>query len=184
MDASIEVVMLTAYETIETARQALRYGASDYLNKPSIFHDAGGGIARRAKAPGRLGFPRTRQQFQMLQQEIAVQRIQEEMARAKGEIYASVLHDINSPLTVISGFVRSSTARCRMPRVSKASTREYQRRPQATPLAGRPLLRDLAALSKLSPRALEGKYLYRRPPDARRSPGSARAPSVCQGHHS
>jgi signal transduction histidine kinase len=27
------------------------------------------------------------------------------MARTKGEIYASVLHDINSPLTVISGFI-------------------------------------------------------------------------------
>src|SRR5262249_30178469 len=34
IDSSIEVVMLTAFETIETARQALRYGASDYLNKP------------------------------------------------------------------------------------------------------------------------------------------------------
>ena len=34
IDSSIEVIMLTAYETIETARQALRYGASDYLNKP------------------------------------------------------------------------------------------------------------------------------------------------------
>src|SRR5215208_4885559 len=34
MDAAIEVIMLTAYETIETARHALRYGASDYLNKP------------------------------------------------------------------------------------------------------------------------------------------------------
>ena len=27
------------------------------------------------------------------------------MARTQGEIYASVLHDINSPLTIISGFV-------------------------------------------------------------------------------
>jgi len=26
--------MLTAYETLQTARQAVRYGASDYLNKP------------------------------------------------------------------------------------------------------------------------------------------------------
>ncbi|MEO6034847.1 MAG: response regulator, partial [Verrucomicrobiota bacterium] len=34
VDASIEVIILTAYETIETARQALRFGACDYLNKP------------------------------------------------------------------------------------------------------------------------------------------------------
>src|SRR5665213_1258674 len=31
---SIEVIMLTAYETVETIRQALRLGACDYLNKP------------------------------------------------------------------------------------------------------------------------------------------------------
>jgi two-component system sensor histidine kinase/response regulator len=31
---AIEIIMLTAYETIETARQALRYGACDYLTKP------------------------------------------------------------------------------------------------------------------------------------------------------
>src|SRR6188508_1241879 len=34
IDPAIEVIMLTAYETIETARHALRFGASDYLNKP------------------------------------------------------------------------------------------------------------------------------------------------------
>jgi signal transduction histidine kinase len=47
----------------------------------------------------------TRDQLQHLQLEIEQQRLQEEMARTKGDIYASVLHDINSPLTVISGFV-------------------------------------------------------------------------------
>src|SRR6202167_3670190 len=31
---AIEVIMLTAYETVDTIRQALRLGACDYLNKP------------------------------------------------------------------------------------------------------------------------------------------------------
>ena len=34
LDEDIEVIMLTAYETLETARQALRHGAREYLNKP------------------------------------------------------------------------------------------------------------------------------------------------------
>src|SRR5476649_899599 len=34
IDPKIEVLMLTAYETLETARQALRLGACDYLSKP------------------------------------------------------------------------------------------------------------------------------------------------------
>src|SRR5688500_17142948 len=33
-DRNIEVVMLTAYQTVETAREALRYGACEYLTKP------------------------------------------------------------------------------------------------------------------------------------------------------
>ena len=34
IDPDTECVMLTGYETIETARAAVRYGAADYLNKP------------------------------------------------------------------------------------------------------------------------------------------------------
>jgi DNA-binding NtrC family response regulator len=34
IDPKVEVIMLTAYETIDTARQALRLGACDYLTKP------------------------------------------------------------------------------------------------------------------------------------------------------
>jgi signal transduction histidine kinase len=33
------------------------------------------------------------------------QKLQEEIVRTKGEIYASVIHDINGPLTIISGFI-------------------------------------------------------------------------------
>src|SRR5258707_747872 len=34
VDPGIEVIMLTAYETVDTLRLALRLGACDYLNKP------------------------------------------------------------------------------------------------------------------------------------------------------
>src|ERR1700744_5303229 len=34
VDPGIEVIMLTAYETVDTLRFALRLGACDYLNKP------------------------------------------------------------------------------------------------------------------------------------------------------
>jgi two-component system, sensor histidine kinase and response regulator len=106
IDPAIEVVMLTAYETLETARQSLRFGACDYLNKPfdiPTMRDA----VRKAleKRRSQLAFKDTRLQLAELQREIADQRVREEMARTKGEIYASVLHDLNSPLTVISGFV-------------------------------------------------------------------------------
>jgi signal transduction histidine kinase len=34
------------------------------------------------------------------------QRLQEEITRKRGEIYASIIHDINGPLTIISGFIQ------------------------------------------------------------------------------
>ena len=34
VDPKIEVIMMTAFETTETMRQALRLRASDYINKP------------------------------------------------------------------------------------------------------------------------------------------------------
>lgn len=106
INPTIEVIMLTAFETIETARQALRYGASDYLNKPFDIPTMRAAVAHAAqKHRATLEFQKGNQQLQELQRVIQDQRVREEMARAQGEIYASVLHDINSPLTIISGFV-------------------------------------------------------------------------------
>ncbi|MDQ3566253.1 MAG: ATP-binding protein, partial [Pseudomonadota bacterium] len=45
------------------------------------------------------------ERLQTLQQEIDTHLVDEELARTRGDIYAGVLHDINGPLTVISGFV-------------------------------------------------------------------------------
>jgi len=105
-DAAIEVIMLTAYETIETARQALKHGACDYLTKPFDLETMRTAVAsamdRKALSEQREANLR---RLRDLQEELRNQKIQEEIIRAKGEIYASVLHDINGPLTIISGFV-------------------------------------------------------------------------------
>ena len=106
IDAAIEVIMLTAFETIETARQALRHGASDYLNKPFDIPTMRAAVAHAAqKHRTAMEFRQGNEQLHELQRVIQDQRVREEMAHTRGEIYASVLHDINSPLTVISGFV-------------------------------------------------------------------------------
>jgi two-component system sensor histidine kinase/response regulator len=103
---NIGVIMLTAYETLETARHAIRYGACDYLNKPFDITAMRSAVAR-ALEKSRLAqsLSATDEKLNALQQEIQDQKLQQEIIRTKGEIYASVLHDINSPLTVISGYV-------------------------------------------------------------------------------
>ena len=39
-------------------------------------------------------------------EELQNQKIEEQIAQARGDIYASIIHDINGPLTVISGFIQ------------------------------------------------------------------------------
>jgi two-component system, sensor histidine kinase and response regulator len=104
---AIEVIMLTAYETVDTIRQALRLGACDYLNKP---FDVATIRKAVASAMERHSFAdeirANNERLAALQLELHDQRLQEEIARTRGEIYASIIHDINGPLTIISGFIQ------------------------------------------------------------------------------
>lgn len=106
IDPHIEVIMLTAYETIETARQALRLGACDYLSKPfdlSTIREA----VTRALHLRRISetVSSTSERLQALSEQLNDATLKEEMARTTTEIYAGALHDINNPLTVITGYV-------------------------------------------------------------------------------
>src|SRR4029079_18947425 len=46
------------------------------------------------------------EKLQELLAELEDQKIEEQMSKARGDIYASIIHDLNGPLTVISGFVQ------------------------------------------------------------------------------
>jgi two-component system, sensor histidine kinase and response regulator len=105
INPTIEVIMLTAYETIDTARQALRLGACDYLTKPFELAAMRAAVAtamtRRVIAEEMQTNSR---RLHELQESLRQQQMQSEIARTKNEIYASVVHDINGPLTIIAGF--------------------------------------------------------------------------------
>jgi len=104
---SIEVVMMTAFETTDTMRQALRLRACDYINKPfdvSTMRAAVANAMQRHTLEGEIH--NNAEQLQALINELQAQKIEEQMAHTRGEIYASIIHDINGPLTVISGFVQ------------------------------------------------------------------------------
>ncbi|MGA3267681.1 MAG: response regulator [Verrucomicrobiota bacterium] len=103
----IEAIMITAFETTDTIRQALRLRACDYINKPFD-------IATIRTAVGRAMQRRTleseihssAEKVQQLLAELQSLRIEEQIAKTRGDIYASIIHDINGPLTVVSGFVQ------------------------------------------------------------------------------
>jgi signal transduction histidine kinase len=104
---SLEVVMMTAFETTDTMRQALRLRACDYINKPfdvATMRAAVANAMQRRTLEGEIH--NNAEQLDHLLSELQDQKIEEQMAHTRGEIYASIIHDINGPLTVISGFVQ------------------------------------------------------------------------------
>jgi signal transduction histidine kinase len=106
VNPDIEAIMITAFETTDTIRQALRLRACDYINKPfdlpTIRAAVGQAMQRRM-----LGseINSSAEKIHQLLTELQDQRVEEQIAKTRGDIYASIIHDINGPLTVISGFV-------------------------------------------------------------------------------
>jgi len=118
IDSSIEAVMMTAFETTETIRKALRLRACDYLNKPFEVADMRAAVTN---AMHRRSFDTeihtNTEKLQALLKELQDQKVEGQMARTRGDIYASIIHDINGPLTVISGFLQLLNQR-----IGKAAT--------------------------------------------------------------
>ncbi len=107
VDPAIEVVMMTAFETTDTMRQALRLRACDYINKPFDVASLRAAVAnamQRRTLEGEIH--NNAEALQHLLRELQDHKIEEQIAHTRGEIYASIIHDINGPLTVISGFVQ------------------------------------------------------------------------------
>jgi signal transduction histidine kinase len=103
----LEAIMMTAFETNDTIRRALQLRACDYINKPfdlATMRDAVGKAMQRHKLEGEINS--SAEKIQELFAELQEQRVAEKIAKERGEIYAHIFHDINGPLTIISGFVQ------------------------------------------------------------------------------
>ena len=104
IDPAIQAVMMTAFETTDTMRQALRLQACDYLNKPFDVATMRAAVRRALDQRSLASEVRTNgEHLEKLQTDLDELRLESEVNRSRGEIYASVIHDINGPLTVISG---------------------------------------------------------------------------------
>lgn len=107
LDPSIEAVMMTAFETTDTIRQALRLRACDYINKPFDIATMRAAVANALERRSFGGEVRTNsEKLLQLQDDLQQARMEEEIVRTRGEIYASIIHDINGPLTIISGLLQ------------------------------------------------------------------------------
>lgn len=114
VDPAIEVVMMTAFETADTMRQALRLQACDYINKPfdvSTIRAAVDSAMERRSLGGEV--QKNNEKLESLQQEMAQlesdlkqKNIDQKLVHDRVVIYDSIIHDINGPLTVISALLQ------------------------------------------------------------------------------
>jgi signal transduction histidine kinase len=107
VNPGIEAIMMTAFETTDTIRQALRLRACDYINKPfdlATIRAAVSQAMQRRTLESEIHS--SAEKVQELLSELQNQKVEEQIAKTRGDIYASIIHDINGPLTVISGFVQ------------------------------------------------------------------------------
>jgi signal transduction histidine kinase len=121
----IEAVMITAFETTDTIRQALRLRAADYINKPfdiATIRNAVNAAMQRRLLEGEIHT--SAEKVRELLGELENQKVEEQIAKTRGEIYASIIHDINGPLTVVSGFIQLLNKR--LNRVSRLETEDLE----------------------------------------------------------
>ena len=107
VNPDIEAIMITAFETTDTIRQALRLRACDYINKPFDIATIRAAVnAGDATPDAGERNPQQRGKSPQIARRTAKPKVEEQIAQTRGDIYASIIHDINGPLTVVSGFIQ------------------------------------------------------------------------------
>ncbi len=109
-DKHVSVVMLTGYGALETAQEALRLGATDYLSKPFDTNEMLRAVKRyvdRTRAERRrVGMLEDlREVNTRLVNDLANKDQQASMAQSTAEI----AHDMRNPLMIVSGYVELLT---------------------------------------------------------------------------
>ena len=107
IDPHVAVIMLTGFGALETAQEALRLGANDYISKPFDAREMRDVIARnvertRVQRTGEHAADEIKELNNRLLKELA----QKEHLASLGQASAEFVHDLGNPLTIVWGYVQ------------------------------------------------------------------------------
>src|SRR3712207_3277526 len=107
IDPHVSVIMLTGFGALETAQEALRLGANDYISKPFDAREMRDVISRnvertRVQRTGEHAAGEIRELNNRLLKELA----QKERLASLGQASAEFVHDLGNPLTIVWGYVQ------------------------------------------------------------------------------
>ena len=106
IDPNVSVIMLTGFGTLETAQEAIRLGANDYLKKPfdaREMEDVIGRNVQRTRLERRRW--RTEKDLKLLNEQLSDELAGKQNMAELGQKSAELVHDLRSPLTAVMGYV-------------------------------------------------------------------------------
>jgi signal transduction histidine kinase len=107
IDPHLSVIMLTGFGALDTAKEALRLGANDYISKPFDAHEMQEVIDRNVE---RTRVQRTSEhaaaEIKELNNRLLKELAQKERLASLGQASAEFVHDLGNPLTIVWGYVQ------------------------------------------------------------------------------
>jgi signal transduction histidine kinase len=107
IDPHVAVIMLTGFGALETAKEALRLGANDYISKPFDAREMREVIGRNVE---RTRMQRTgvnaAEEIKELNNRLLKELAQKERLASLGQASAEFVHDLGNPLTIVWGYVQ------------------------------------------------------------------------------
>src|SRR2546425_5606348 len=107
IDPYLSVIMLTGFGALDTAKEALRLGANDYISKP---FDAGEMRAVIGRNVERTRVQRASEtaaaDIKELNNRLLKELAQKERLASLGQASAEFVHDLGNPLTIVWGYVQ------------------------------------------------------------------------------
>jgi signal transduction histidine kinase len=107
IDPHVAVIMLTGFGALETAQEALRLGANDYINKPFDAREMREVIGRNVERTRlhRTGITAA-EEIKELNNRLLKELAQKERLASLGQASAEFVHDLGNPLTIVWGYVQ------------------------------------------------------------------------------
>jgi len=106
LDPKVSVVMLTGFGALETAQEAMRFGATDYISKPFDTSDMMNVVSTytqrtrvERKRDSMLG------ELRGMNEKLMGDLAERERIAAVNESTVGFAHDLRNPLTIVSGYV-------------------------------------------------------------------------------
>jgi signal transduction histidine kinase len=106
IDPLVSIIMLTGYGDLETAQKAIRFGASDYLQKPFDVNEIQETIKKhvdRAKLGKRKC--KAQEEMQKMTQSLGREVGKTNKMTALGAASSGLVRDLRNPLTIIRGYL-------------------------------------------------------------------------------